>query len=143
MTITEFLSPVLALIAWSMVMLLWLYATRIPAMQKAGIDPQEAADTKGDWKAKLPKGSNSPAENYNHLMEQPTVFYALMLFAAATGGQSSLLNMLAWGYVGLRVVHSLVQATFNRVMVRFALFLTSSIVLMVMTVLEVMRVFLS
>lgn len=143
MTITEFLSPVLALIAWSMVMLLWLYATRIPAMQKAGVDPQEAADTKSDWKKKVPAGANYPADNYNHLMEQPTVFYALMLFAAATGGQSSLLNMLAWGYVGLRIVHSLIQATFNRVMVRFAFFFISSLVLIAMTVLEVMRVFLS
>ncbi|MEM9668352.1 MAG: MAPEG family protein [Pseudomonadota bacterium] len=143
MTITEFLSPVLVLIAWTMVMLLWLYALRIPAMQKAGIDPQEAADTKSDWKQKIPPGTNYPADNYNHLMEQPTVFYALMLFAATTGGQSSLLNTLAWTYVGLRIVHSLIQATFNRVMVRFMFFLISSLVLIAMTVLEVMRVFLS
>lgn len=143
MTVTQFLSPVLALVAWSMVMFLWLYATRIPAMSKAGINPQEAADTKGDWKAKLPPGANSPAENYNHLMEQPTIFYALMLFAATTGGQSALLNMLAWGYVGLRVVHSLIQATINRVMLRFMVFSISSVVLLVMTGIEVVRVFLS
>lgn len=141
MTITEFVSPVLALVAWTMVMLLWLYATRIPAMQKAGIDPQEAADTKSDWKQKMPPGSNYPADNYNHLMEQPTVFYALMLFAASTGGQSYLLNLLAWIYVGLRVVHSLVQATINRVMVRFTFFFVSSAVLIAMTVIEVLRVF--
>ncbi|MEO1475552.1 MAG: MAPEG family protein [Pseudomonadota bacterium] len=141
MTITEFLSPVLALVAWSMVMLLWLYATRIPAMQKAGVDPQEAADTKSDWRQKVPAGANYPADNYNHLMEQPTVFYALMLFAASTGGQSSLLNVLAWAYVGLRVVHSLIQATFNRVMVRFTFFFISSMVLLAMTVIEVLRVF--
>ncbi|MEL7454032.1 MAG: MAPEG family protein [Pseudomonadota bacterium] len=143
MTVLTFLQPVLALVAWTMVMMIWLYAVRIPAMSKAGIDPQEAADPKSDWKTKLPPGTNSSAENYNHLMEQPTVFYALMVFTAMTGGISSIMNMLAWGYVGLRVIHSLIQATINRVVVRFAVFLLSSIILLIMTAIEVFRVFLS
>jgi hypothetical protein len=82
----------------------------------------------------------SVADNYNHLHEQPTIFYALMFFAASTGGGDDFALRLAWAYVLLRVVHSLVQATFNRVVVRFSLFALASLVLMVFTVRELVRV---
>ena len=84
-TTTEFLTPVLALVAWTFVMWIWMYATRIPAMKEAGIDPQDAAYP-GTWAHRLRAGVRSVADNYNHLHEQPTVFYALMFFAALTGG---------------------------------------------------------
>ncbi len=80
------------------------------------------------------------ADNYNHLHEQPTIFYALMFFAAMTGGADPVALKLAWAYVLLRVLHSLVQATFNRVVVRFAIFATATLVLMGIAVLEVTRV---
>jgi len=117
-----------------------MYATRIPAMKEAGIDPQDAAYP-GSWAHRLRRPSvRSVADNYNHLHEQPTIFYALMFFAALTGGADALALKLAWAYVVLRVVHSLVQATFNRVIVRFSIFAIGSLVLMIFTVRELLRV---
>jgi hypothetical protein len=140
-TTAEFLTPVLVLVAWTLVMWIWMYATRIPAMKEAGIDPQDAAYP-GTWSHRLRRpGVRSVADNYNHLHEQPTIFYALMFFAALTGGGDGLALRLAWAYVLLRVVHSLVQATFNRVMVRFGIFAVSTLVLMALTVRELLRVF--
>jgi hypothetical protein len=139
-TSAEFLSPVLALVAWTLVMWIWMYATRIPAMNAAGLDPQEAAYP-GTWAHRLRPGVRSVADNYNHLHEQPTIFYALMFFAALTGGGDATALKLAWGYVVLRVLHSLVQATFNKVIVRFSIFAVGSIVLMVFTFRELVRIF--
>ncbi len=136
---TEFLTPVLALIAWTLVMWVWMYATRIPAMQRAGIQPQAAAHP-GNWDDRLPDSTRSVAENYNHLHEQPTIFYALMFFAALTGGADGLALMLAWGYVGIRIVHSLVQATINRVTLRFTVFALGSLVLVALTLKELLRI---
>jgi hypothetical protein len=139
-TTTEFLTPVLALVAWTFVMWVWMYATRIPAMKQAGIDAQEAAYP-GTWSHRLRPGVRSVADNYNHLHEQPTIFYALMFFAAATGGGDGTALAFAWVYVALRLVHSLVQATVNRVMVRFSVFSLATLVLMAFTVRELARVF--
>jgi len=139
----HFLQPVLALIIWTLIMGLWMYSTRIPAMQKAKIDPQDAARPgAGDWRDKIPASVHWKADNYNHLHEQPTIFYALMLFIAVTGGADSIALYLGWGYVGLRVMHSLIQATVNRVMVRFSVFFLSNTVLIILAVKEALRVFL-
>jgi hypothetical protein len=132
-TNAQFLLPVVALVAWTLLMWVWMYATRIPAMKEAGIDPQEAAYP-GTWSHRLRPGVRSVADNYNHLHEQPTIFYALMLVAASTGGGDDTALALAWTYVTLRVLHSLIQATFNRVTVRFTVFALGSVVLMVFTV---------
>jgi len=139
-TVLEFLTPVLVLVAWTFVMWFWLYATRLPAMTKAGIDPQDAAHP-GAVAHRIPSRVRSVADNYNHLHEQPTVFYALMFFAALTGGVDGFALRLAWLYVALRVVHSLVQATVNKVVVRFLVFCAATIVLLVFTVRELARVF--
>jgi hypothetical protein len=136
---TEFLTPVLALVAWTLVMWVWMYATRIPAMQKAGIDPQDAAHVRA-VADRIPSSAQRVADNYNHLHEAPTIFYALMFFAALTGGADSAALTLAWTYVALRVVHSFVQSTFNKVMVRFLVFAASTSVLMVFAGREVLRV---
>jgi hypothetical protein len=133
-TVTEFLMPVLALVAWTLVMWVWMYATRIPAMQKAGIDPQEAAYSDALAQRLRPE-VRWVADNYNHLHEQPTIFYALMFLAALTGGNDRTALAL------LRVVHSLVQATVNRIVVRFAIFVLGSLVLVALTVREAMRMF--
>jgi hypothetical protein len=63
-------------------------------------------------------------------MEQPTLFYAVILALALLGAEGGLESGLAWLYVGVRVVHSLVQATVNKVIPRFALFMVASIVLL-------------
>jgi hypothetical protein len=139
MTTTEFLMPVLALVAWTLVMWVWMYATRIPAMKAAGIDPQDAAYP-GTWAHRLRPGVRSVADNYNHLHEQPTIFYAVMFFAALTGGGDATALRLAWAYVLLRVVHSLVQATVNRVIVRFSIFALATLALAMITARELARV---
>ena len=138
-TTTQFLSPVLVLVAWTFFMWVWMYATRIPAMSAARIDAQQAAHP-GSLDA-LPSRVRAVADNYNHLHEQPTVFYALMFFAALTGGGDALAMNLGWAYVAARIVHSLVQATVNRVMVRFVVFVAGSLVLMALAGKELARVF--
>jgi len=120
------LAPVLALCAWTYVMWVWMYAMRIPAMRKAKTDLQEAERT-GVFD--LPRAAERPTENYNHLHEQPTVFYAVAL-TAQIGGASDAINIgLAWAYVALRIVHSFIQATANIIIVRFWVFVAASLVL--------------
>ncbi len=121
------IGPVLALAGWTFVMWLWMYATRIPAMQKAKVDPQEIART--GKKVDLPPQVSRVADNYNHLHEQPTTFYAIAL-AAEIAGLADPLNVgLAWGYVAIRVVHSLVQAGPNIIMLRFLIFTIGTVLL--------------
>lgn len=132
------IGPVLALVGWTFVMWIWLYAARIPAMQKAKLDPQEAERT-GNWT--LPRSAERPAENYNHLHEQPTIFYAMALAAQLAGPVDSLSIGLAWTYVAIRVVHSLIQATANIIMVRFLVFTIGTLVLLTLFVRIVMDLF--
>jgi len=122
------IAPVVALVIWTMIMLVWLYATRIPAMAKAGIKADAA--NKAAMEA-LP--SANVANNYNHLMEQPTLFYAIC-FALQFLGQTQEINIgLAWLYVVLRILHSLIQATVNIIMIRWLVFMAASLVLGALT----------
>ena len=126
------LQPVIVLVLWSMVMWVWLYATRVPAMVQARtkLDPDLPRDI---MMGGLPPRVRWKADNYNHLMEQPTLFYAICLTLALLGlGDGSNLT-LAWVYVGLRVLHSLVQALINRIELRFAIFILSSLALIGLT----------
>lgn len=126
------LAPIVALVAWTMVMWLWMYVTRIPAMSKMRmrLDPDAP---RGEQMNQLPASVRWKADNYNHLMEQPTLFYAICLTLALLGlGDGSNLT-LAWVYVGLRVLHSLVQVLINRIEVRFALFILGSLALIGLT----------
>ncbi|MFN3818560.1 MAPEG family protein [Blastomonas sp.] len=127
------LQPVVILLAWTMVMWLWMYVTRIPAMQKAKID---VANLKGgtgkDLDAILPAEVQWKAHNYNHLLAEPTIFYAVCLVLAIIGHGEGMNLAIAWFYVALRIAHSLVQATVNRVAVRFFLFALSSLSLIVL-----------
>lgn len=125
------LQPVMALVLWSMVMWAWLYATRLPAMMKARtpLDPTQPRDV---MLGGLPPRVRWKADNYNHLMEQPTLFYATALTLALLGQGDGLNLGLAWAYVALRVVHSLIQALVNVIVVRFAVFMTASVMLLVL-----------
>ena len=126
------ITPVVVLVAWSLIIWIWMYATRMPAMTQAKIKPQEAKHP-GSLDA-LPSQARQVADNYNHLMEQPTIFYAIC-FALQALDQIQPINIgLAWAYVALRIVHSLVQCTVNIVMIRFLVFAMSTLVLMAMTV---------
>ena len=124
------LGPVAALALWSMIMWVWMYATRIPAMSRAKIDAAKMVGGTGKGLDDvLPQEVQWKAHNYNHLMEQPTVFYAVAL-ALAIGGMGAGLNaQIAWAYVALRIVHSLIQVTVNRVMWRFGVFALASLAL--------------
>jgi hypothetical protein len=127
------LGPVIALVLWSFVMWAWLYATRIPAIVKNKIELGPTA-TKSEMNAQLPASVRWKADNYNHLMEQPTLFYAVALTLAVLGTGDEINVVLAWAYVGIRVVHSLVQALVNIVMLRFAIFMLGSLVLLALSV---------
>lgn len=132
------LRPVFVLGLWTLLVLIWMYATRIPAMSKAGIDPQAA--TKDSMQA-LPPEVVRVADNYNHLFEQPTLFYAVAIAIAVAGHGDTIHVACAWAFVGLRILHSLVQATVNIILVRFSLFSLSWLVLAVMLLRESAKLF--
>ena len=134
------LAPVMALVLWSLVMWVWLYATRIPATIRGKVSLSRH-QTKQEFDAQLPTHVRWKADNYNHLMEQPTIFYATALTLALLGSTSMLDVTLAWLYVGVRVIHSLVQATVNIVLWRFTIFTIASIVLAVLAIRAALLVF--
>lgn len=129
------LAPVVALVAWTLVMQLWMYAARIPAMRRAGISLKGRRGTRGGaLEGAIPDEANWKAHNYNHLMEQPTIFYAVALTLALLGFGGGINLYLAWGYVALRIVHSLIQATANVVLYRFIAFNLATLCLLGLTV---------
>lgn len=134
------LAPLITLILWTFVMWAWMYATRIPAIRRKKIvlDPQQS---KGEFNAQIPAEVRWKADNYNHLLEQPTLFYAVVLTLALVDASSSLNTGLAWAYVGLRIVHSLVQAIVNIIVLRFTLFVAASAILFVLAVRAALIVF--
>jgi len=130
---SEILKPMAVLAAWTMIMWLWMYATRIPAMGAAKVNADELVRQGGQTLDDLlPANVQWKAHNYNHLHEAPTVFYAVALALAFMGAGDGFNAQLAWVYVGLRIVHSIVQVTVNKVMVRFLVFALSSLVLMML-----------
>ena len=128
------LAPVVVLIAWSLIVMLWMAATRLPAMKKARLGLNRRGGRGANLEGVLPDEVNWKAHNYQHLMEQPTIFYAIV-FALILMGMDVEINVwLACAYVELRIAHSIVQATINIVLYRFALFLLSSLCLIGLTV---------
>jgi hypothetical protein len=130
------LAPVIALVAWTLVMMAWMYATRFPALKRKGIGLKGRVGGKGtDLDGVVEPHVQWKAHNYNHLMEQPTLFYAMAITLALLGGGDVWINLwLAWGYVAFRVVHSLIQATTNVVRWRFYAFLGGGFCLLGLTV---------
>ena len=137
---TEMLAPAIALVLWTAVIWAWMYATRIPAIVRARMELDPMAP-RGEQMATLPARVRWKADNYNHLLEQPTIFYPVVLVLAVLGDASTASVALAWSYVGLRVVHSLQQSLVNAIRVRFALFAVSSIVLFALAIRAALRVF--
>ena len=119
--------PVLALVGWTFVMWVWMYATRIPAIQAADVDMEELSRTGAPLV--MPPEVARIADNYNHLHEQPVIFYAVALSAAVLGFADTITLAIAWLYVGLRIVHSIIQATRNVIIIRFGVFAVASVVL--------------
>ena len=143
MIAAEILKPVVALLAWTMVMWVWMYATRIPAMLASpDIDPNKMVGTTGaSLRAQLPERVSWKADNYNHLHEAPTLFYAVAIVLAIIGQGDGMNAWIAWAYLVLRMLHSLVQVTVNLVPVRFALFALSSLALIALILHAAMAVF--
>ncbi len=142
MSYSPILVPVVALVAWSMVVCIWMLASRGAAFRRMGItlsniptgargvDLDGRGEDQAQWKS----------HNYNHLMEQPTIFYAIAITSALMGMDQPINVGLAWGYVGFRILHSLVQATINVVAVRLPLFLLATFCLLGLTVHAAARV---
>jgi hypothetical protein len=139
---SNLLGPVIALVLWTFIMWAWLYATRIPAMVRLKVvyDPRRPVE---EFQERLPPEVRWKADNYNHLMEQPTLFYAVALSLACLGMDGTLNASLAWAYVALRVVHSLVQVTLNIILLRFAVFMVASLVLLLLSLRAALAVFAS
>ncbi len=140
MDASAILQPVLVVGLLTVVMMIWMVATRIPAMAKQGIDAQQAQDT-GALRDLLPPEIMRVSNNYNHLFEQPTLFYAVAIIIALLGHVDALHVECAWAYAGLRIVHSIVQATVDIVMIRLPLFALSWVALGIMTVREALAIF--
>ena len=126
------LVPVVALAAWTLVMLVWMYIARIAAMRRAGISIKGRRGTRG-LDGVVPDEANWKAHNYQHLTEQPTIFYAIALALALMDFGGGVNYWLAWGYVGFRILHSLVQSTINVVAVRLTLFTLATLCLIGLT----------
>jgi len=128
-------APAIVLVLWSLVMLGWLAITRLPAMVEAGIPLASVVGARGvNLEGVVPDKVNWKAHNYAHLMEQPTLFYATVIILGVIGQGDGLNLQLAWAYVILRIAHSLVQATWNRVIVRFTLFSLATVALLMLAV---------
>ncbi|HEY6963799.1 MAG TPA: MAPEG family protein [Erythrobacter sp.] len=128
----QILAPAAVLVVWTLIMLFWTAGVRLPALKKAGIDLGARPGGRGqDLEGVVDPKVNWPAHNYSHLVEQPTVFYPTVVILAIMGA-GALDVGLAWAYVALRIIHSVWQATVNRVPVRFLLFITSTIALVVL-----------
>lgn len=130
------LAPAAVLVLWSLVVLLWMTATRFPAFAKAGLKMNEAEPGSRyvDVESMLPAKVNWKSHNYTHLMEQPTIFYAVVAVLALAGAGTGINVTFAWAYVGIRVIHSIWQATINIIPVRVALFTLSTLCLWVLAI---------
>ncbi|GAA4038956.1 MAPEG family protein [Sphingomonas rosea] len=131
---TALLGPVVALVAWSIVILFVLGFIRFGAIKRAGIKVDPSRGGRGqDLEGVLDPKANWPAHNYAHLMEQPTLFYAIVLTLAIMGFDHHFNVLLAWAYVAIRIVHSIVQLTVNDLRIRFPLFVLSTLCLAALT----------
>jgi hypothetical protein len=112
-------------------MMFWMATTRLPTIPKLKLG-RDAGQRSSDLGKQMPPHIQWKADNYNHLMEQPTIFYATAIVLALLGAGEGFNLMVAWFYVGGRIAHSLAHVTTNVVMVRFSLFCLTSVALIIM-----------
>ena len=139
-TAPPLVGPIVGLALWTFAMEVWLYGYRIPDVSRYNIKPSPEMTT-ATMNAKIPRHRQWPADNFNHLHEQPTVFYAIALSLTFLEANDSLTVGMAWTYVGIRVAHSLVQASSNIILLRLQIFLLSSLTLLGLTVRAAMLAF--
>lgn len=135
---TTLYAPMLSLMLLTMVVWFWLYVKRIGYMRVHNIHPQSLFSRVRLLEI-LPDAIQAPANNLNNLLELPIIFYALCLMNSQQTNVSNTLVYLAWAYVALRVIHSLIHCTYNKVMHRFAVYSSSSLVLWAMLMLTIFR----
>jgi hypothetical protein len=136
----QMLAPAAVLVVWSLIVLLWIVPARFGAIAKVEDKsklPNKVGVRGNDLEGVLPDRANWPAHNFTHLVEQPTLFYAVVMMLAIMG-PGALDVTLAWVYVAIRIVHSLWQILANKVPVRILLFLGMTIVLIILAVRAVM-----
>ena len=129
------LQPVIVLGLWSGIMMIWMYATRIPAIAGANIPENDLGHPVG--MSYLPSHVRGVADNHNHLFEQPSLFYATCIAIAVAGHADATAVNAAWAFVILRVVHSLIQSTVNVVVLRFGIFMLSWLALLARDALDI------
>ena len=116
----------------------WMYIKRISYMKQNDIDPQRLVSRVRLMQV-LPDEIQAPANNLNNLFELPLLFYALCLLNSQQSEVSHTLVVLAWAYVGLRVIHSLIHCSYNKVLHRFTAYALSCLVLWAMLMLTIFR----
>jgi hypothetical protein len=123
------IAPVIALVCWTLAVMIWLGYERVRNINRLKLSP-DAGKFARDLNALMPDRAKQVSDNYMHLMEQPTLFYAVCFSLQFLGQGEHPVNIgFAWGYVSVRVLHTLVHSTFNDVRIRFFLFLLSSVFL--------------
>jgi hypothetical protein len=136
MNYSPILVPVVALVAWTLLVMIWMLVTRFQEFRRLGITPEKIPDgARGvDLEGQALPAAQWKSHNYNHLLEQPTIFYAIALTLALMDRGGGVNYWLAWGYVGLRVIHSLIQCTINVIRYRLMVFALASLCLFGLTV---------
>ncbi|MBU6207047.1 MAG: MAPEG family protein [Alphaproteobacteria bacterium] len=140
---SQILQPVVVLLGWTMVVWVWLFVRRIPALNKSEtIDiNKQVGGTGKDLDGLLDPRTQWPAHNFNHLHESPTLFYVVALLLAFVGAGDGMNATIAWAYVVLRIIHSFIQITYNRVLHRFIVYFLSGLALIALILHAAMHVF--
>ena len=118
MSQTALLTPALILVLWTFTIFLIFTYGRLNFIKNANVDAAQMKDLRGNYPAWVERAS----DNYNHLFEQPVAFYVVTLAIALTNNFDPLMIQLAWAFVILRIIHSLIQLTINYIPLRFCIF---------------------
>jgi hypothetical protein len=130
------LYPMFALAAWTMIVLLLIPVVRIRAALRGEVRPN---DFRFGESAAVPAQVSVPNRNYMNLLELPMLFHVVCLILFVIAGATHVAVAVAWAYVGLRIVHSMIHLTYNHVIHRLAVFALSSVALLVLWVLAALH----
>ena len=130
------LLPVLVLAAWSVFMALWMFATRVPAISRDKLDGRHTSD----MEKQLPSQARAIGSNFSNLFELPIIFYVTAFAIFLAGHVDMTAIYLAWGFVGFRIVHSLIHGTYNNPIHRFAIYMLALFCVLAMLVREIINI---
>lgn len=126
---TTLIMPLFALMGVTASVWLAMYYKRISYLKKNSIDPQKLSTRQAKLEMNIPDYVSNTADNFNNLLELPIIFYVTCMLASLYNLTNPWLIVLAWGYVLLRIMHSVIQCTYNRVIHRFSAYFLSSLFL--------------